>query len=208
MGKVTKSKNIKSFPLQFSVTGHAVIFTFGTSKSRIAPFWCSDFDVLGEKCTAPSPPSLLSQVCAHKQGELGPPGPAEPQTLPPFPSLLSRVQTLTRQQSPRQALCWWAACWFLHHRDAEQGMGGLETMPFLREIMSSSDTGSSTEFEPSLSPELQTIYHKAVLSNSDSEQTESCLISLLIIENGTANLRACVFINLSHGDKFLSSPFL
>ena len=43
-------------------------------------------------------------------------------------------------------------------------------MPFLRggdHALVRQDIGSSAELEPSLSPDLWTVYHKAVLSNSE-----------------------------------------
>lgn len=105
MEKVTKSKNIKFFPLQFSVTGHDDILILGRSKSWIVPFWHLDFDV----CVWWVVHGTISPFCVT-------PG--------------SWVQALTRQQSPQQALCWWAHPASLHCRDRELGRGGLEIMPF------------------------------------------------------------------------------
>lgn len=48
MEKVTDSENIRPFSLRFVVTGHAVIFIFGTSKSGIVHFWVWDLDAHGD----------------------------------------------------------------------------------------------------------------------------------------------------------------
>lgn len=66
------TENIRSFSLHFVVTAHAVIFIFGTSKSRIVHFWVWDLDARGDERMARSHASLLPGGCTEIQESSAP----------------------------------------------------------------------------------------------------------------------------------------